>query len=276
MKRAHRLVTPVILITAGLLFTTTWAKTSGDAAKTDAVKKKTDKQKTETKKNTKKDEQKKDDEALFPKKEGEKAEADEEIHPDLSEFYAEIAQVVKLNADGQKKLLILQEQKAKTLEKYDEKYDKVIVKIENAMDRTEKEKQRETLRAKLKSIEMKREQIEQKYDTQALRALTPDQVVTWNTHELWMTISPELEFDDCEMTEEQVNKSKILCGVIAKKMGAKSRIARNPKVQKMAIGQIGRQILTKEQRVAYARQERRKRLMEEPEKRKKSYRRAGR
>lgn len=259
MKRAYRMMT-LLLLLAVIPYTTESlrAGTKKQASKADdtATKKKTDAK-------NKKD-RKKNNPPLFQNDAGKDG---CEIHPDLSEFYAEIAEVVKLDEKGQKKLLAVQEQKGKTLEKYDEKYDKIIVKIENALDRTKKEKQQEKLRAELKKIEVNREKLQQTFDNKALSSLSAEQRVAWNTYELWSVVSPELEFDDdLEMTDEQVEKSKAVCALIAKKMGAKGRIAQNPSVRKMAIVQIGKQVLTQKQRAAYTHQQRRKRLYDEQDK----------
>jgi hypothetical protein len=265
MKRTYWMQLLVLVLAISVLTATSaWGKTKKTAAKTDtdAAKKETSTEKTKAGTNDDKDKDKDKDK----NKDKDDADAEEkvEVLPDLTEFYAEVAEVVKLDEEGQKKLLLVQEKKNKALEKFDAKYDKLIVKIENEMDRTEKEKVREKLRAKLKEIEKKREKLHEQADNMALRVLTADQLVTWNTYELWSVISPELEFDndELELTEEQVDKSKAICDQIAKKMGTKGRIAQNPQVKKMAIGQIGNKVLTKQQRKAYTIQQRRKRIHE--------------
>lgn len=189
-------------------------------------------------------------------------EPETEILPDLTDFYAEIADVAKLNKKEQKKLLEVQKQKIKTLEKFDKIYDRKIVAIENALDRTDKEKQREKLRAELKKIERSREVLEQKFDNKALSTLTSEQRIVWNAYELWNVLSPDLEFDEDPLRDEQVDKAQAICRQIAEKMGAKGRIAQNPAAQKTALALIGRSVLTPKQRAAYARQQRRKRIVE--------------
>lgn len=267
MKRAYwiRLIVLVLALYA-MTATSTLAKTNKTTSKADTgtAKKKTVVDKDKDDKAKEKDEE--DESILQEKDKGDAKTKDKvEIHPDLTEFYAEVAEVVQLDEEGQKKLLKLQEMKKKELDTFDEKADKIIVRLENDMDRAKKEKQREEIREKLKKIELRRENIQQKYDNQALRVINADQRIAWNTYELWEVISPELEFDDEELllSDEQVEKSKTICGAIAKKMGAKARIAQNASVQKMAIAQIGRQVLDQKQRAAYTRQQRRKRLRDE-------------
>lgn len=221
-----------------------------------------------------------DDDSLFPKKtkkddkKTDKKKDDQEgdtkegkIHPDLVEMYAEVADVVELDEQGQEKLLKLQKRKAKALDAFDKKYDPRIVKIENAMDRTEKKKRLEKLRAELKKIHHGRKKLEFKYDNKIFSILNKDQMVTWNRYELWTVLSPEFEFDDeeLEFTDEQVEKAKGICQAVAKKMGTKKRIAKNPKIQRMTRARIGKTVLNKKQRIVYARQQRRKRLEEKEE-----------
>jgi len=268
MKRAYWIQLLVLVFAMSVLTATSvWAKTKKAASKTDAdvAKKKTTAEETKVEKA--KDKAKdKDDEPLFPKKDKADAEAKDEveIHPDLAEVYAEIAEVVKLDEEGQKKFLILQEKKTQTLEKFDAKYSKMIVKIENELDRTNNKKRQEKLLLELTKISSNREKLQQKFDNQALRALRADQIIVWNTYELWAVISPEFD-DELEMTDEQVEKSKAICDQIAKMKGPKARIAQNPMIKRMAISQIGKKVLTKQQKKAYTLQQRRKRLHEEGE-----------
>jgi hypothetical protein len=275
MKRADwiRLLVLVLAMSAWLA-TSAWAKTQKATSKTDAdaMKKKTGVDTTKAGKDNDKD---KDRPGKNKDKDEADAEEEVEILPDLTEFYAEVAGVVRLNEEGQKKLLTIQNKKKEALDKFDAKNDKMIVRIENEMDRTENEKRREKLRTRLKEIERNREKLQEQADNVALRVLSPDQRVAWNSYELWEVISPELEFekDELALTDEQVEKAKGICRLTAQKMGAKGRIAKNPTVQKTAFGQIGRQVLTQKQREAYTLQQRRKRLHEETGEKKKIIRR---
>jgi hypothetical protein len=263
MKRAEgmgRIVLVLTLVTLAATFA--WAESKKASSKnaaatgkknTDAGKSKADKAKDDAQ----------DDDALFEKKEGDQDAAEVEINPDLSDFYAEVAQVTQLDEKGQEKLLAVQEKKKKALQKYDKKNESNIVRIENEMDRTDNEKRREKLRFELKKIEVNREKLQEQADNFALRGLSKDQMITWNAYELWAVVSPELEFEgDLEMTDKQVDKAQAVCKQLAEKMGVKNRMAKNPSAVKMAIGQIGRQVLDKKQRDAYVRQQRRKQVME--------------
>lgn len=255
MKRAYwiRLIV-LVLAVAVLTGTSAWATTKKAASQTDAAaKKKADAGKDGD-----------DDPVVDKKKKDEPADEDVEINPDLTDFYAEVAEVTRLNEDGQKKLLVVQEKKNKALDNYDKKYGKLIVRIENEMDRTENQRRREKLQVELLKIEMNREKLQEQADTVALRVLNADQMVAWNTYELWSVLSPDFEGEDLELSDEQIEKSKAVCKQIAGKAG-KNRIAKNPSAQKMAIAQIGRQVLTQKQREAYVRQQNRKRAHEKAE-----------
>jgi hypothetical protein len=263
MKRAYWMQMLVLVLAILATAAPSWAKTKKSAAKTETKTAKKDATRNADKSKKEKDE---DDDSLFPKtnKDDKNAKDGVEINPDLEGLYAEMAEVVQLDKEGQEKLLGLQEKKNKALKTFDRKSGKLIVGIENELDRTRNEKKKAKLLKDLAAIEEKRRKGEQNYDNLAMRVLSREQKVIWNAYELWAVISPELEFDneELELTEEQVEKSKKLCNLVAQRKGTKQRIAVNAQWKKMTLIQIGKEVLSKEQRAALEQQRKQKQRRE--------------
>jgi Spy/CpxP family protein refolding chaperone len=169
----------------------------------------------------------------------------------LTGEYLELARVIDATPEQEKQLKADQDERQEALAKWDEEHKETLERAEKAIRSARNDAQKERYEKARDRLLEDRTELAERHLQKSVKRLKPEQQKAFQGHRLWKAVDAQFQELGVKLEGEQYDKAQEICIKLAKRFRG-SNPAESTRLKKAAFNEVGKDVLTREQKQTVA------------------------